>query len=66
MVERVDMRHHLSFLGDGKAVGGQIPRSEPDLGDPAVRDRRGAFGNVMPGLMVICHEIGNDGYRGNH
>ena len=41
------MRHHLSFLGGRKAVGGQIPRSEPDPVDPAVRDRRGACGNVM-------------------
>ena len=42
----VDMRHHLSFLGNGKAVGGQTPRSKPDPGNPAVRDCRGAYGNV--------------------
>jgi hypothetical protein len=60
------MRHHLSFLGGGKAVGGQTPRSERYSGNPTVADRRGACGNVMSGLMVICHEVGNDGYSGNH
>ncbi len=40
------MRHHLSLLSGRKAVGGPIPRSEPDPGNPAVRDRRGAYGDV--------------------
>jgi len=32
----------------GQAAKGQ-PRSEPDWGNPAVRDRRGAYGNVATG-----------------
>ncbi len=58
------MRHHLSFLGGGKAVGGQIPRSEPDPGDPAVRDRRGAYGNGSSRhgcesneVKVLCRQL---------
>ena len=60
------MRHHLSFRRVGKAAGGPTPRSEPDSGNPTVRDRRGACGNAEQGLMAICHEIGNDGYTGSH
>ena len=41
----VDMGQHLSFISCGKAVGGK-PRSEPDSGNPSVRDRRGSCGNV--------------------
>ena len=33
--------------------------------NPTVRDERGACGNVMQGLMAVCHEIGNDGYIGS-
>lgn len=58
------MRHHLSFLGGRKAVGGQIPRSEPDPGDPAVRDRRGACGNGSSRhgcesneVKVLCRQL---------
>ena len=36
---------HLSFVRAGKATDGE-PRSEPDWGNPTVRDRRGACGNV--------------------
>ena len=36
---------HLSFAGSGEAVEGG-PRSEPDPGNPAVRDRRETCGNV--------------------
>jgi hypothetical protein len=39
---------HLSFARDGKATAGR-PRSEPDWGNPTVRDRRGACGNVDHG-----------------
>jgi hypothetical protein len=38
-------RQRLSLTGDGKASGRE-PRSEPDSGNPTVRDRRGASGNV--------------------
>jgi len=37
---------HLSFLLSGKATEGRSG-SEPDPGNPAVRDRRGACGNVI-------------------
>jgi len=36
---------HLSFVRAGKATDGE-PRSEPDWGNPTVRDRRGACGNA--------------------
>jgi hypothetical protein len=41
-------RQRLSFVWVGKAPE-ERPRSEPDLGKPAVRDRRGARGNVAYG-----------------
>ena len=37
---------HLSFALCGKATEGG-PGSEPDSGNPTVRDRRGACGNVI-------------------
>ena len=37
---------HLSFMPYGKATEG-MSGSEPDPGNPAVWDRRGAYGNVM-------------------
>ena len=43
------MGQHLSFINVGKAVGGKKPESEPDWGNPTVRDRRGACGNVGDG-----------------
>ncbi len=39
-------RQRLSFLCRGKVHGGK-PRSEPDSGNPTVRDRREACGNVI-------------------
>ena len=39
------MSQHFSLADCGKAPEGQ-PRSEPDSGNPTVRDRRGARGNV--------------------
>jgi hypothetical protein len=54
----VDMRQHLSFLGVGKAAGG-LPGPEPHSGNPTVRDRRGAYGNVNYGLVYTGT------YRGN-
>ncbi len=41
----VYMNQHLSLFAFGKAAGG-YPGSEPDSGNPTVRDRRGACGNV--------------------
>ena len=26
----------------------------------------GACGNMLHGLLTICHEVGNDGYRGSY
>ena len=46
--ERVYAGQRLSLARGGKALGGQ-PRSEPDSGNPTVRDRRGAPGNVAMG-----------------
>jgi len=43
------MCQHLSFIRVGKAPGIQ-PRSEPDSGNPTVRDRRGASRNVTKGV----------------
>jgi len=39
----------LNLLGVGKAGTGK-PRSEPDLGNPTVRDRRGARGTMAKGV----------------
>src|SRR5439155_25238069 len=47
----VHMRQHSSLLDPGKAFGGE-PRSEPDSGKPTVRNRRGAWGNVVDGGNV--------------
>jgi hypothetical protein len=41
-------------------------RSKPDPGNLAVRDCRGACGNMLHGLVTICHEVGNDGYLGSY
>lgn len=43
-----DVSQRLNLLTDGKASMGK-PRSEPDSGNPTVRDRRGASGNVAMG-----------------
>ena len=43
---------HLSFATVGKAREGK-PRSEPDSGNPTVRDRREALGTVAHGGIVI-------------
>jgi hypothetical protein len=42
----VHVSQHLSFVFTRKATEGIRPRSEPDPGNPTVRDRRGACGNV--------------------
>ncbi len=44
----VYVSQHLS-LGDVRKAYGGKPRSEPDSGNPTVRDRRGAPGNVAMG-----------------
>jgi len=41
----VSRQHYIRV---GKAATGKL-RSEPDWGNPAVRDRRGAYGNVAMG-----------------
>jgi YgiT-type zinc finger domain-containing protein len=43
------------------SVRGKRPRSEPDSGNPTVRDRRGAFGNVTrrTGLRAASKGVGN-------
>ena len=46
----------LSLIARGKARGGK-PRSEPDSGNPTVRDRRGAWGNVAHGGIRIPPSI---------
>ncbi len=46
--EEVYARQRLSLAACGKTSGGK-PRSEPDSGNPTVRDRRGASGNVAKG-----------------
>jgi hypothetical protein len=46
----VYVSQHLSFARYGKATDGR-PRPEPDWGNPTVRDRRGACGNVDHGGM---------------
>ncbi len=48
----VYVSQRLSFDRIGKARGGN-PRSEPDSGNPTVRDRRGACGNVCYGIWVV-------------
>jgi len=56
---------HFSFILYGKTTEGKS-RSKPDPGNLAVRDCRGACGNMLRGLVTICHEVGNDGYRGSY
>jgi len=46
MMLGVYVSQHLSLMAMGKARGGR-PGSEPDSGKPTVRDRRGAWGNVV-------------------
>ena len=56
---------HLSFILCGKTTKGKS-RSKPDPGNLAVRDCRGACRNMLHGLITICHEVGNDRYRGSY
>jgi hypothetical protein len=44
-----DVSQRLNLLTVGKACTGE-PRSEPDSGNPTVRDRRGARGNMAMGV----------------
>ena len=48
---RGDASQRLSHTAGGKVQGGK-PRSEPDSGNPTVRDRRGASRNVTHGGTV--------------
>ncbi len=45
------MSQHLSFAEHGKAAGGNSQGQKPDPGNPAVRDRREAPGNVSYGEL---------------
>src|SRR5512135_3910982 len=44
-----DVSQRLNLISVGKACTGE-PRSEPDSGNPTVRDRRGASGNMVMGV----------------
>ena len=44
----VDVSQRLNLISVGKTYTGE-PRSEPDSGNPTVRDRRGALGDVAMG-----------------
>jgi hypothetical protein len=49
----------LKFRGDWEGPIGKIENDQdrqPDLGNPTVRDEKGACGNVMHGLASLCHE----------
>jgi len=48
-VSGADVSQHLNLITVGKAGMGQ-PRSEPDSGNPTVRDRRGARGAMAMGV----------------
>jgi hypothetical protein len=54
----VDTSQRLSFLASGRPWEDK-PRSEPDSGNPTVRDRRGASGDVDYGEGYLGT------YRGN-
>ena len=43
------MSQRLNLITAGKACTGE-PRSEPDSGNPTVRDRRGARGDMAMGV----------------
>ena len=49
---RAYANQRLSLTEDGKASGRKAKVSKPDLGNPAVRDYRGASGNVSHGGNV--------------
>ncbi len=53
IAQGVYVNQHLSLGAVRKASGGK-PRSEPDSGNPTVRDRRGACGNVARGAGSGC------------
>jgi hypothetical protein len=69
MSERVSLANHSGagrarcqperFGPRGQATKGK-PRSEPDWGKPAVRDRRGACGNVARGVGLRPNAKGLD------
>jgi hypothetical protein len=48
-VSGADVSQRLNLITAGKSCTGK-PRSEPDSGNPTVRDRRGASGNVAMGV----------------
>ena len=60
----VDACQRLSLARGGKASRGK-PRSEPDSGNPTVRDRRGARGNVAHGGTVNPRRTYRKGGDGN-
>ena len=48
-VSGADVSQRLNLITVGKACTGE-PRSEPDSGNPTVRDRRGARGDMAMGV----------------
>jgi len=59
-VDGVYVCQHLSLVAIGKAYKGK-PRSEPDWGKPAVRDRRGACRNVGAMEDGLCGSLWETG-----
>jgi hypothetical protein len=58
MLMRVDACHRLSLQRLGKTGFRKMcaePRSEPDSGNPTVRDRRGACGAMSHGSRTEDH-----------
>ena len=58
-VSGADVSQHLNLITVGKAGMGQ-PRSEPDSGNPTVRDRRGACGDMAMGVGLRPRPKGLD------
>ena len=58
-VSGADVSQHLNLIMVGKACMGE-PRSEPDSGNPTVRDRRGASEDVAMGAGLRPRPKGLD------
>jgi hypothetical protein len=58
-VSGADVSQHLNLIMVGKACMGE-PRSEPDSGNPTVRDRRGASEDVATGAGLRPRPKGLD------
>jgi len=53
---------HLSFMPLGKATEGYA-KVRTGLGKSDRQGSQGACGNVLQGLMAICHAAENGGHR---